>query len=155
MAGEFDTGGMVTTSVEAWPRSVSSFAGEEIRVLDSVVREIVSSPLKKGLGFLNGVGAKRSGNGSAVGYIGSVKVIGNMYRLSRRTATVGTSGRWSSSNTIRSVEELACGDASLWSRDMTGSGEAGDRTGACAVGNGSSAAAESNALGMRESERGW
>jgi hypothetical protein len=60
---------MVTTSVEAWPRSVSSFAGEKIRVLDNEVREMDSNSLKKGPGFLNGVGAKRSGNGSVVGYI--------------------------------------------------------------------------------------
>ena len=69
MAGEFGTGGVVKTSVEAWSRSVSSFAGEKIRVLDNVVREMDSNPPKKGPGFLNGVGAKRSGNGSAVGYI--------------------------------------------------------------------------------------
>jgi len=69
VAGEFDTGGMVATSVEAWSRSVSSFAGEKIRVLDNVAREMDSNPLKKGPGFLIGVGAKRSGNGSAVGYI--------------------------------------------------------------------------------------
>jgi hypothetical protein len=69
VAGEFDGGGMVTTSVEAWPRSVSSFAGEKIRVLDNEVREMDSNSLKKGPGFLNGVGAKRSGNGSVVGYI--------------------------------------------------------------------------------------
>lgn len=74
MAGEFDGRGMVTTSVEAWSRSVSSFAGEKIRVRDNEAREIDSNSLKKGPGFLNGVGAKRSGNGSAVvGYIGSVK----------------------------------------------------------------------------------
>lgn len=75
MAGEFDTRGMATTSVEAWSCSVSSFAGEKIREPDKVVEEIDSNPLKKGPGFLTGVGAKRSGNGSAVGYIGSVKVI--------------------------------------------------------------------------------
>ena len=40
-----------------------------IRVLDNVVQEIDSNPLEKGPGFLNGVGAKRSGNRSAVGYI--------------------------------------------------------------------------------------
>jgi hypothetical protein len=53
------------------------------------------------------------------------------------------------------VEELASGDASLWPGGVTGSGEAGDRTGASAVSNGSSTVAESDALGIRESERGW
>jgi hypothetical protein len=68
VAGEFDTV-MVTASAEARSRSVSSFAGEKIRVLDNVVLKMDSNPLKKGPGFLSGVGAKRSGNGSAVGYI--------------------------------------------------------------------------------------
>jgi hypothetical protein len=31
------------------------------------VQEVDSNPLKKRSGFLNGVGAKRSGNGSAAG----------------------------------------------------------------------------------------
>jgi hypothetical protein len=53
------------------------------------------------------------------------------------------------------VEELASGDASLWSTGVTGSGEAGDGTGACAVTNGSSTVDKSDTLGMRESERGW
>ena len=69
MAGKFDTECKDTTSVEAWSRSVSSFADEKIRALDNVVEEMDSNPLKKGTGFLNGVGARRSGNGSAVGYI--------------------------------------------------------------------------------------
>ncbi len=68
MVGEFDTGDVVTTSEEC-PSSVSSFSGEKIQAPDKVAREVDSNPLKKGAGCLDGVGAKRSGKGSAVGYI--------------------------------------------------------------------------------------
>jgi predicted transcriptional regulator with HTH domain len=49
-------------------------------MLDDVVRKVDSNPPKKGPGCLLGVGAKRSGKGSAIDYIGSVKVIGYMHR---------------------------------------------------------------------------
>lgn len=73
MAGEFDTGGVVTTVEEARSRSDPSFAGEKARKLDIVFRMTDSNPLKKEPGCLNGVGDKRLGKGSAVGYKGSVK----------------------------------------------------------------------------------
>ena len=53
------------------------------------------------------------------------------------------------------MEELARGDAGLWTRGVTGSGEAGDGAGACAVSNGSSTVAMSDTLGVSESQRGW
>ena len=68
MTGEFGAGGIITMSVEVWSHSISSSAGDNTRVLDNVVQEVDSSPLKKGPVFLNGVGANRSGNSSAVGY---------------------------------------------------------------------------------------
>lgn len=80
MAGEFGTGGMVTTVEEARSRSGPSFAGEKARILDIVFRMTDSNPLKKETGCLSGVGDKRLGKGSVVGYIKSVNVIGYVYQ---------------------------------------------------------------------------
>jgi len=48
--------------------------------VDNVFRKMDSNPLKKGPGCLTGVGDKRLGKGSAVGYIRSVKVMVYVYR---------------------------------------------------------------------------
>lgn len=69
---------MVTTFEKARSRSGPSFAGEQTR--DGVVRRVDSNPPMKGPGCLNGVGAKRSGKGSAMDYIASVRVIDSMSR---------------------------------------------------------------------------
>lgn len=60
---------MITTFAgEAWPCSGPSFPGDQIHEPDNMVRKVDSKPLEKGPRCLDGVGARRSGKGSTIGY---------------------------------------------------------------------------------------
>jgi len=73
----FDEGLVLAAGV--WSCSSPSFPSEQISVSDNIVGEMDSKPFKKWGGRRNGVGARRSGEGSRIAYVGPVKAMDYMY----------------------------------------------------------------------------